>query len=184
MTSLSMFSEDEQNIIVSLPYKAGIYVSHAEDENGEIDDEKEMRALEYCLKSIAKLHEDKPFIKEVARQTLSRKDDWPLWIDDSFHVVNEANQITEVLLEKLGKQGFKQYRAMVMQVAGAVARAYGEFGDWDDEEDVGFFKNVINTVVDGFSAMSQDDKDNPMNVSPAEDSALANLSKALRPKVP
>ncbi len=184
MASLSMFSSDEQEIIVSLPYKVGVYVSHAEDEEGEMDDEREMRALEHCLKSIARLHEDKPFIQEVAKQTLSRKGDWARWTDQSFHALKQAEQISDVMFRTLGKQGFKQYRALVMEVAGAVARAYGEFGDWDDEESEGFFKNVINTVVTGFSNLSQDDKNHPMNVSPAEEGALSDLSKALRPSSP
>ena len=61
MTTLSDFSASELELLVSLPYKVGVYVSHADDEDGEVDDEREMAALESCIKAIASLREDKPF---------------------------------------------------------------------------------------------------------------------------
>lgn len=183
MTTLSTFDDNEQALLISLPYKAGMYVSHAEDEEGEQDDEKEMRALEHCLKSIAKLHEDRPFVYAVTTATLSERDQWNMWADDSFKAPEDAKKVMAILRAKSTPKDFKQYRSMIMQISATVARAYGEFGDnWDDDDEEGFFKNVINKVVDGFSSLSDEDNDHPANISPAEESALSALSKALDPK--
>ena len=53
MSALSNFSEDEIELLASVPYKAGAWISHADDEEGEDDDERELKALESIIKEIA-----------------------------------------------------------------------------------------------------------------------------------
>ena len=46
---------EESLLIIALPYKVGVWMSHTDDVEGELDDEREMKALEHILKSIAHL---------------------------------------------------------------------------------------------------------------------------------
>lgn len=179
MTALSIFTDEEQELIISLPYRAGLWVSYAEDEDGEEDDEKEMAALESALTEIAGLHADNEFMRDVMQATLARKDQWPSWSQGVFQTPNLAQQAIAILKQKATAGDAKNYRATVMEIATAVAQAYGEFGE-EEEPDSGFFGGVMARIAGGFSGLSHDDEGHPMNVSAAEDSAISRLSAALK----
>ena len=44
MTALSSLLPEHQNVLIGLPYKVGMYISHADDAHGEVDDEREVKA--------------------------------------------------------------------------------------------------------------------------------------------
>lgn len=182
MSALGVFSDDQKQAVVSLPFKVGMWVSHAEDIDGEADDVREKQAIERTVAEIAKLHEGSALLQEVAHAILESRDQWAAWEDQCFHVLKQAPGVVADVKKTLGVAEAKQYRAMVMEIAMTVARAHGEFAAFDDEEKAvpGFWGSVVGKIVSGFSGMSQDDKDHPMNVSPAEDSAISQLSAALK----
>ena len=175
MTDLSAFSKSELELLVALPYKVGVWVGAAEDEEGESDDQKEAQALQGCIKAIAALHADKPFLKALAAQTLGLRSEWPRWADQSFNVLDDAEKAVTLLKGKVSSGDVKSYRGMIMEVATTVAQAYGEFGDWEDEGE-GFFTRI----AEKFKSLSQDNKDHPMNVSAAEETAISELSIVLK----
>lgn len=180
MTTLDDFSASELELLVSLPYKVGVYVSHADDEDGQLDDEREMDALQSCLKAIASLNEGKPFTAEVMRQTLAMRTDWPRWAGQSFNVPTEAAQAKALLTGHANEMETKNYCRALMEVATTVAQAYGEFGEYEDDEKGGLFGSIVGKITDTLSAMSSDDANHPMNVSAAEDNAISALRDALR----
>ena len=181
MASLSDFSSSELELVVGLPYKVGVFVSHADDEDGEIDDDKEMAALEACLKAIASLHEDKPFTSEVMRQCMSMRSDWPRWAAQSFHVTDEAAKASALLSARVSESEAKNYKAALMEIATTVAQAYGEFGDFDDNDSSGgLFGGLVSKISDTLSSLSADDANHPMNVSASEDHAIEALRVALQ----
>lgn len=174
MSQLSVLSPEDAELIVSLPYRVGISISHTEDEEGEADDEQEMEALEACIKQIAKLHEQSPFVSEVAAQVLKSKDKWGKWSQATFNIAPECERAARILKPVLSAQEFKSYKKMLLEVASAVAQAYGEFGMAPEKK--GFFGRVMEKVVGSFA---NDDKNHPMNVSAAEDSVLTAIRAAL-----
>jgi len=180
MASLSGFSASELELLISLPYKVGVFVSHADDADGEIDDDKEMAALEACIKAIARLHDDKPLTADIMRQSLSMKTEWPRWAAQSFHVPDEARQAVVLLQGHASETEVKNYCAALVEVATTVAQAYGEFGEFDDEDTSGgIFGGLVSKISGTLSSLSADDANHPMNVSAAEDNALAQLKSAL-----
>lgn len=175
MTALSAFSMQEAELLISLPYKVGMWVSHAEDEEGEADDARETKALELCLKAVVKLHDSQPFIKEVAVATLNLKIEWPRWADQSFATLADVEKAISLLRGKSSADELRHYRAMLMEIAACVAHAYGEFGQFDNEDE-GFFSKIAAK----FSAFSLEDAGHPMNVGATEGSILADLAAALK----
>ncbi len=182
MSTLSDFSDTERELLVCLPYKVGVFVSHADDEDGEIDDEKEMAALEACIKAIVGLHEDKPFTAEVMRQTLAMKENWPQWAAQSWGVPDEVARAVSILRAQASESELKNYRASLMEVAATVAQAYGEFGEFEDEDSSGgLFGGLVGKITGGLAKLGADDDNHPMNISAAEDTALSQLRSALKP---
>ncbi len=178
MSDLSQFSGSELELLASLPYKVGVFISHADDVDGESDDEREMAALELCLKAIAKAHEDKPFTAAVMKQSLTMRPEWPRWADRSFRVCDEAEMAAALLSTKLDEDALKDFKRALMRIARTVAQAHGEFGQFDDESDKGgVFGAFVNKFVGGFA---KDDADQPMNVSAAEEAAIHQLRASLQ----
>ncbi len=175
MTVLSDFPETEVELVVSLPYRVGLHVSYADDEEGEQDDELEMAALEACLKAVADKNDG--LVKEIALKSLSMKDKWPSWGNGVFNIEPLCKQASESVARVSSKEETKAYVKMVLEVASAVAQAYGEFGE-EQEEPQGFFGKAMSRIVGGFGG--SDDAAHPMNISAAEDSAISRISSALK----
>ncbi len=55
MTTLSIFTPEEAEEIVSLPYRVGAHVSYSEDESGELDDALEAKALVSALEHVVQV---------------------------------------------------------------------------------------------------------------------------------
>jgi len=182
MSSLADFSDDERALLVCLPYKVGVFVSYADDESGERDDEREMDRLEECIMAIACLHVSKPFTAEIMRETVEMRDKWPQWAAQSWHVPEEAEKVVNILKSRVSDEELKNYRAALMEIGTAVAEAYGEFGEFDDpDEGGGIFGSILTKITKNLSGLTQDDENHPMNISAAEDSALSQLRSALKP---
>jgi hypothetical protein len=178
MTRLSDFSPDEIELIASLPYRVGMWISHADDMDGEGDDEKEAKVLSGCLRQFAKMHDDKSLLSEVMTESLRREDKWAEWADQSFTVLNDIKKVIPLLRDKASTEEIKDLKRSLMEIGTAVASAFGEFGMFDEEKTEGLFAKIISK----FSALGGDDAGHPMNVSAAEDSALENLRAVLTGK--
>ncbi len=181
MSELSIFSDEETDLLVSLPYKVGVWVSHADDEDGEIDDEREMTSLAVCIKAVAKEYDGPGLVDDIARETLKREPFWLDWTDRAFNILPDCEKAIALLKQKPGLGDAKNYRAALLEIATTVGQAYGEFNAFDDiPEDEGFFAGIAGKIVGGFSGLSKDDANHPANISAAEDSAIAQLAAALK----
>lgn len=184
MAVLQSLDEKEALEIIALPYKAGLWVSHADDVEGEADDINEMRALDRGIPEIAKLHAESPLVQQVASEMMRLKGDYAdKWEDECFHVLKTAPNTMQKILGQFGEKEAKEFRAFTMELSKMVAQAASELHAFDEiEEDKkeGFFGGLIGKVVGGISSTSKDDKNHPANISPAEGSALSQLSKALK----
>lgn len=179
MTSLSDFSDQDAEVIVSLPYRVGMHVSYADDEDGEGDDELEMRALEACMREVVKHQESCALTKEIASEILSSKDRWDAWAEGVFNIEPLCEKAVLALQAQADESEVKAYVKMTLEIAASVAQAYGEFGE-EAEPEKGFFGKAMGALMGGFSGMSADDANHPMNISAAEDSAISRISAALK----
>ena len=175
---LSDLSQEDRERIVSLPYRVGVWISYTDDEEGEVDDIREMKVLEAVIRSIAQLHESSEFVQQVARETLRRRDDWSRWSQGCFDILPECQQTIGFLKNAVNDNDLKDYKATLVEIATVVAQAYGEFGDFDDEKEEGF-SAMIGRFVGKLSGLSSKDADHPMNVSATEDTALSRLIAVL-----
>ncbi|MEC7028710.1 MAG: hypothetical protein VXW91_03475 [Pseudomonadota bacterium] len=175
MALLEDLPPEHRGLIVGLLYRAGVWMSHSDDEGGEDDDVKEMKALEHVIRSVARINENSDFVQEVAKRTLFFKDKWPTWADHSFDILADCEKAMAVLKPLVPKQDLIDYRNTVIYVAEAVAAAHGEFGV---EAEEGVLNSFLGKVVDRFKGGSAPENDF-MNISPSEQAALDRLKKAM-----
>ncbi len=182
MTQLSCFSDEDIKTIISLPYRVGINVSYADDEDGERDDEAEMRALEACISEVAKLQEGEGLVKEVATKVLDSKDDWDSWSQGVFNIEPLCEKAVLALKTHASDDEIRSYIKMIVEIATTVAQAYGEFGE-EIEPDKGFFAKAANKIASRFAGLSGDDANHPMNVSASESDAISSIIAALKKNI-
>lgn len=173
-------SEQDELTLLSLPYIVGIWVSHAEDEEGDYDDEMEMKALERILIAYAHEKELPPAVHGLVLQTISSKDQWMSWAEEAFNPLPRCEKAIEVVKATHGKVEAKSYARMLLDVGEAVAMAYGEFG-MDDDDD---HENVLKRFMTKFSAKLRGedaghDEGGLANISATEQAALDKLETAL-----
>ncbi|PJB70610.1 MAG: hypothetical protein CO093_07340 [Alphaproteobacteria bacterium CG_4_9_14_3_um_filter_47_13] len=176
MTKLSELSPEESSLLAGLLYRAGIWLSYADDEHGETDDIREMKALEHIIESLAKLGDRSDFVREIAQETVSRRKDWPLWVQQSFDILPDCEVALALLQKKVNSRERKDYCYMLVHVAETVAAAYGEFGMEAENENI--LSGFLGKISDKLKGNTQ--KIDFMNISPAEQDAVENLRNALR----
>lgn len=175
MSALSAIPPEQQEILIALPYKAGMAISYAEDEEGEDDDARETKALETALKLHAapKQTGTADLIAEIVTQTLARRADWPRWSEQTFAIEPECEKAVKILKSHASETEIRAYIAMMLDVTTRVAQAYGEFGMPEEKPKgiMGFVKKIMG---------GPDTANQPMNVSPAEDDSITRITKALK----
>jgi hypothetical protein len=172
MATLNKMEKEERELIVSLPYRVGVWIGHADDEEGSADDRREHRTVEKILHRFAGQIERYPFISAVLRETLAQKECWERWAGDSLDVLPDCEKALAIVRKTGSSEAVINYRKILMKIANDVAGAHGEFGEFESEG--GFTK-----LISGFFGSKRDDF---MNISPSEDEALERLAGVLRLK--
>jgi hypothetical protein len=181
MNDLSIFTDEEIQTLTRLPVQIGYYMSYADDEDGEDDDEREYRAMTACIRAVAKVYDGPGVVDDVARAALQSQDQWPAWEDGVFQTPKFAAHAIQIVQSKAGIQEAKNYRKAMMKIGSSVAMAYGEFSSFDEDEEpeTGFFSNLAAKIVESLKEASDEKVNSVANISAAERAALARLSDAL-----
>lgn len=177
MTAFSEMKPEDRGLLIGLPYRVGIWMSHADDEDGEGDDSRELKALEHIIRSIARAHDDNSIIDEIAQETLKRKEKWPVWAKHSFDILGDCQKAVAVLKSNAGAGDLRDYRKALVHIAEAVAAAHGEFG-MDIPHEESRLSAFLTKVVDRIKG--EGEEADFMNISPAEEDALIRLKTALK----
>ena len=177
MSVFTDFLEEEIILLVSMPYRTGLWMSHQDDdESTERDDQKEMIAMEAVLKKIAGQKKQTPFLSAVVAETLAYQNLWPQWAQGEESFLSDAKKVAQLVEGRMAVDNALNYRNGLVQVANAVALAYGEFGAEDEAASKpSFLGNIVNKLSDKMTALSGDAD----NMSLEEQEALKRLKSAL-----
>ncbi|HPF79198.1 MAG TPA: hypothetical protein PLF01_07910, partial [Alphaproteobacteria bacterium] len=178
MTKLSDFSSEERALIVSLPYRVGIWISNCDDnEKTGRDDKQERKVLELAISRMAKAHRKMPFAAEIMYQVETAKNHWRSWeqAGEEKQVLQDLAKALEICGRSLSKKEMSQYKQAVWNIAMAVAQAFGEHVDPDNEMHVNNFFSWLGSFVVGPRL-----KKAPENMSMAEKTALKKLRAVLK----
>lgn len=177
MTRLSDLSPEDRGLLTGLMYRVGIWMSQADDEEGELDDRREMEALNHILVHIAK-HYDSPFVQALAQATIEHKARWPEWKAHSFDILADCEKAAAVLNRLDDALARKAYKDSLIRIAETVAGAFGEFGMGAADTESNALTRVLSKITARFGG--EGDEADFMNISPAEHESLDRLQVALK----
>lgn len=123
---LDDFTQDQRELLVSLPYRAGLCVSECDLKGGEEAVVLEMQAMESLITGFAEDYLKSEFVESLMKETLARRERWPEWNAGLDSVPQECRQAVALLSERLDSKDVLSFRQNIMEIALSVAQAYGE----------------------------------------------------------
>ncbi len=124
---LDSLTVDERLIIVSLPYRAGLWISVSDQTGGDKADAKELLALSNIIAGFASQVFGSEMLHYIMEETLARKKEWEGWTADIENVPKEAEACVDVLRRYVAEKDVNAYVFRVMEIAEAVALAFREY---------------------------------------------------------
>ena len=180
MTTLSAFTPEDQDILVATPFLVGMWISTIDDDEGEGDDRAERARLKSAIAMLARRHADDVLIAETLGH-LHEVIDHREFVQGIDQAMDHAVAAVRTIQAIAGPAEARAYAGALLEVASAVARAASESAGYDNhsEGDEGLLSRITaqagalwSRVIDGANS--------ERNISPAEDSALTDLSNALK----
>jgi len=180
MAFLEQFNEEQRDMIVSLPYRAGLWLSASDDCGGTEADYEELSALEDIIENKAAMDHPSALVSEVMNDAMRDQSRWKKWAKDLDTVERDCATVNAILLEKLSEQDVEHYRQAVITITSEVAKAYREI-----DQDASFWVKVIVRARLCFDAVRKAFGQGPeieryLNISYSEEVAMSRLAAALR----
>ena len=148
MTHLSVFSDDEKETLVRLPYHVAVFISRADNAQSDEETEDEINAFKRIVKVLPNLYEGIPLIQEIFSETHARQEEWGGWDDKSLVVQEKCSEAMSYLKQKAEPEEASAYARAVHEVADTVARAVAEAGAFEIHHvpDKGLMKIIYNAM--------------------------------------
>lgn len=176
MSYFGDFQPAELDLVLALPYRIGVWISHIDDVAGtQRDEAKESIALDYVLNRIHDNPENAGFVTSVVHEIDSHKGQWKDWGATADTAMIDLPRALSLVDARLPKMEAQQYRKCIFQIAKTVAMAAHEGPESSaDLAKAGF----LGKIADWLSAKSGEQI--PGNISPAEKDALGQLLQRLK----
>jgi hypothetical protein len=179
MSYFGDFLDEERLLILSIPVRAGYWISQIDDMQGtKRDDEKERLGLEKALKQIFSKTHDDAFTNDVMEETLKNRKLWPAWENNASTVLADIPKAMGLIRDRLPADACKGYQKAVYYIANVVAQAAAEKGGEDDLTKEVMGSAIVSGLLDRLSVKT--DMKTPDNVSETEKAALQKLLQCLK----
>lgn len=181
MSELQRFLPADQDLLVSMFYRIGQWMSQADDTDlGDDSEAIEEAQIFYILNKLSQSKNAGLLCSEIAAEALRQKGSWPRWSKQADTVLDEIPRAKALLKGQANQQEFVAFAKSLITIATVVARAYREADDLEEQEEKGFLSWLSEKKANVVLALSDAEAHKDLNVSPAEDSALTELVMALK----
>ncbi len=181
MSFLEDLTLDQREMIVSLPYRAGLWVSYSDETGGGEADEREAQVLSNIIHAYAEDVFGAEVLQYIISETLLRKEEWKKWSQNISSVPKECAQALHILHEHLDEKDISAFKIQILEIGEAVALAFREEVPLESFAD----KFKLYKSYAAFSLKNMRDKrrrksfDEFLRISPSEREALSVLARAL-----
>ena len=164
----SQLSPEDEEALIALPYRAGLYVSFSDVTGGWEAQESEMQSLTTILRSYSEDFCKTEFSQKTLMECLRARAKWPGWSHDIETVPEKAKQVMAILDPMFSEKELNGFREVMVDIALAVAMAFRE--ERGQQVRPSFLSRLVGSKKDPLSHM---------NISAAEKKALTKLCKGL-----
>ena len=179
---LGNLSEDERDLVISMPYRVGMYVSNADETGGDEAHLKEFESLMNILTGISEDFCKSEIMQKILYETVGSKTKWRLWNADLDKVPEQCEHIVDLLSPLVDQQSdILSVKETLLDIGVAVAMAFREADDDVDQAtiDTGFFGKLRQGLSAILPKAESDARFEHLNISKAERAVLAKITKVL-----
>lgn len=181
MKYLSKLPQDLQDLIISLPFRVGLFISESDQTGGDESAEAERKALENIVTFYVEDTVKGEFAHEVMLNTLNNKAKWEEWTHNIDQTPDECSRLSYMLKDVIEPKEILAYKQNLIEVAIVIAQAYCEFDENSStmtKLEV-YFTLFLKRMQAMFSGEQAPSNDYVLNISPSERAAIKLLSKNL-----
>ncbi len=165
-------SETDRLAMVALPYRIGLFVSHADVTGGWEAQDAEMQTLTTILRSFSEDFCKSEFVQGLLMQTLAGRAQWVAWSHGLDNVPGECIAAMYDLRGVLHGKDLKSFQEQMMDIAFAVAQAFRENKNAPPPPPPSFFVRLLGQV-------KREERNHHRNISAAERVAIQKIADAL-----
>ncbi|MEM7680043.1 MAG: hypothetical protein AAF182_03465 [Pseudomonadota bacterium] len=172
---------DEKELLASLPYRVGVWMSECDDSGGDDSDEQEKRVLENIIEGYAREVFGSELTQYVMTETVMGKEHWQRWSEQDFSKIPGDCEMALEILSRYGEDNdVMAFAHHLVEIAEAVAMAFSEYQNNNIftkfTMSLQYSKQVRESKKKGERAKS---KHEFLSISPAERAVLIEISDAL-----
>ena len=181
MDVLDKLTAEQRTLVVSLPYRAGLWVSESDDLGGDEAHEKELTALSNIVQGFSEQVFGSELLQYIMDETVKRKDHWHRsWANDIEKVPEQCEQALNVLRDHVDDKEVNAYSVRLMEIAEAVALAFREYEQQSTGDKLRvYFSYIVAKIKSRFSKIPAKTFDQFLNISLSERRALSTMARAL-----
>lgn len=171
----SQLSPADEELLVSLPYRIGLYVSHSDVTGGWDAQESEIASLTEILRDYSNDFCKTEFSQKVLMDCLAMRGKWPGWSQDVESVPAQSSRMMTLLEPMMSEKELSGFCEVLGDIALAVAMAFREEGAFEQERPI--VQEILTRLG---SILAEKDPLDHINISASERAALKQLAHALR----
>lgn len=126
MTLLARLTDNQKEIIISLPYRVGVWVSRSDSGGGSESEQQELDALSSIIHAFAEDIFGSETMQHIISATLAKKESWPRWAQNTQSLTDDCALAIDILRDHCDTKDIAAFRMQLMEIAEAVALAFQE----------------------------------------------------------
>lgn len=180
MSELERFTPQDQDLLIGLFYRVGMWISHIDDtDEGTASEEKERAKLLHALGIVAKSDNAGCLVNDLASEAIRQNTSHARWEKMTDDILADVQRARVVIKAHGTAQEYVSFGKALMMVGTSVARAFREESDVE-EKGSGYLSWLTEKAGNLTQALTDREGHKDMNISPAEDTALNELLDALK----
>lgn len=127
MSFLNELPDSDRELLVSLPYRVGSWLSHIDDDGGDEADEEEKKALASIIDGFTRDVFGSEVVQYIMMETLAQKDHWEKWAGNTNDIHEDCQRAIDILNEAVEEKEVSAFKRRLIEIAEAVALAFREY---------------------------------------------------------
>lgn len=128
MSFLDQLSVEQRTLLVSLPYRVGLFVSQSDNTGGDDSDAAEMEALTNIITGYSQEVFGAETVQYVISETVRRRDEWDGWSGDLDMIVAQCHRAVDILSDHVDVKEVSAFKNHLIEIGESVALAFREYG--------------------------------------------------------
>ncbi len=181
MNFLDGLSENDRTLLVSLPYRVGLFVSQSDQSGGDDSDEIEQAALRNIITAYSQEVFGSETVQYVISETVRRHSEWEKWAGKLDEIEGDCHKAIDILSATVDEKEVNAYKNHIIQIGESVALAFREYGKDTPLMDklkiyIFYFKDKMKATKYGVQYKKWEEF---INISLRERQALRSIASAL-----